>query len=115
MTTLVETLFPGCTLGRGGSEANGLTIDAMPQNCIIIDQFHDNHYPLSERRDHYLVQVGESLASLRICKAMPGYGYEAFAYVSSVSNGELGKDALIEQFKRWKDALHLSQPLKKTN
>lgn len=111
--TLVETLFPGCTLGRGGSEANGLAIDAEPQNCVVIDKFHDNHYPLSERRDHYLVSVGGSLASLRICKAMPGYGYEAFAYVHSVSNGELGKEALTEQFKSWKDSFTSIKPPKK--
>lgn len=75
MTTLVETLFPGCVLGRGGSEANGLPIDVEPQNCVIVDKFHDNHYALNNRRDHYLVSVGESLVSLRICKAMPGSGY----------------------------------------
>lgn len=104
MTTLVETLFPGCTLGRGGSEANGLAADAEPQNCTILDKFHDNHYPLDERRDHYLVEVNGSVAQLRICKAMPGYGYECFAYVHSVSNGEMGKEALIETFNRWKDS-----------
>lgn len=113
MTTLVETLFPGCTLGRGGSEANGLAIDAEPQNCTIIDKYHDNHYPLSERRDHYLVSVNETLIHLRICKAMSGYNYEAFAVIHDVSNGELGKDALLATFKRWKESFTSCEPPKK--
>ncbi|WZB37102.1 DNA ligase [Salmonella phage STP-4] len=104
MPTLVETLFPGCTLGRGGSEANGLAIDVEPKNCTIIDKFHDNHYALNDRRDHYLVSVGESLVHLRICSALPGCGYDAFAYIHAVSNGEMGKESLIEKFKSWKDS-----------
>ncbi|ARB12325.1 hypothetical protein HYP05_gp137 [Salmonella phage ST-W77] len=104
MSTLVETLFPGCTLGRGGSEANGLAIDVEPKNCTIIDKFHDNHYALNDRRDHYLVSVGESLVHLRICSALPGYGYDAFAYIHDVSNGEMGKESLIEKFKSWKES-----------
>lgn len=110
MTTLVETLFPGCTLGRGGNEANGLAIDAEPQNCIVVDKFHDNHYPLRHRRDHYLVDVGGALVSLRICEAMQGSGYEAFAVIHSSSNGAMGKEALTEQFKRWKDSFTSHQP-----
>lgn len=113
MTTLVETLFPGCTLGRGGSEANGLAIDVEPQNCVVVDKFHDNHYALNNRRDHYLVSVGESLVSLRICKAMPGSDYGAFAYVHAVSNGGLGKKALIEQFNGWKESFTSIEPPKK--
>lgn len=113
MTTLVETLFPGCVLGRGGSEANGLPIDVEPQNCVVIDKFHDNHYALNNRRDHYLVSVGDSLVSLRICKAMPGSGYGAFAYIHSVSNDELGKEALVEKFKSWKDSFTSIEPPKK--
>lgn len=112
MTTLVETLFPGCTLGRGGSEANGLAIDVEPQNCTILDKFHDNHYPLKHRRDHYLVSVGDSLASLRICQAMDNSGYGAFAYIHEVSNGQFGKDTLVEKFKSWKESFTSCEPPK---
>lgn len=112
MTTLVETFFPGCTLGRGGSEANGLAIDVEPQNCIIIDKFHDNHYPLNHRRDHYLVSVSGCLVSLRICQAMKGSGYGAFAYIHDVANGDFGKETLVEKFKGWKESFTSCEPPK---
>lgn len=107
---LLQTLFPGCTLGRGGFVANGLAIDVEPQNCVIIDKFHDNHYALSHRRDHYLVSVEDSVISLRICMAMPDSGYGAFAYIHAVSNGGMGKKALIEQFNGWKDSFTSIEP-----
>nr|CAK6598281.1 unknown function [Klebsiella phage vB_Ko_K5lambda5] len=112
MTTLVETLFPGCIVGRGCSEASGLEADVEPKNCIIIDKFHDNHYPLNHRRDHYLVSVNGCLASLRICQAMDGSGYGAFAYIHDVSNGVLGQETLIEKFNGWKESFTSCEPPK---
>lgn len=101
---IMQKLFPGSVSGRGGSEANGLEAGTEPKNCIIIDQFHDNHYPLSERREHYLVSVEDSLVMLRICKAMPGYGYAEFAVSHGVAKTETEKNQMIDKFKGWKES-----------
>lgn len=78
---LITTLFPNCTVGRGGDEANGLSRDAIPQNCEIIDHFHDNHYAENDLREHYLVKVDGVFIHLRICSAGEWTEYPAFAVI----------------------------------
>lgn len=82
MKTLIETLFPNCTVGRGGHEANGLQLDAVPQNCEIIDHFHDDNYAEDDLREHYLVKVDGIFVHLRICSAGEwATEYPAFAVI----------------------------------
>lgn len=84
---LITTLFPNCTVGRGGNEANGLSSDAVPQNCEIIDHFHNGYHPKDELREHYLVKVDGVFVHLRICAAGCGVPYEAFAYIMDTGRG----------------------------
>lgn len=76
-----KVMFPGAKLGRGGKEANGLSLDAVPQNCEVIDHFHDNHYAENDLREHYLVKVDGVLIHLRICSAGEWTEYPAFAVI----------------------------------
>ena len=73
-------LFPGTatTLGRGGGEVNGLTRDAVPQGTI-----HGSAMSTRFERDRvfHVVDCNEERFYLRVCTAMPGEGYDAFAVI----------------------------------
>lgn len=71
-------IFPqkGAYLGRGGDEVNGLSADTIPQGNIIsgVAQFDND-------RVFHLVDCNNERLYLRVCKAMPGEGYDAFAVI----------------------------------
>lgn len=100
----INTLFPEATLGRGGNEANGLSQDVEPKNCVIINKFRDKFFRANQRRDHYLVSLENKLIHLRICQASPDSGYACFAVILETANNSEQKEALILKCKRMREA-----------
>ena len=91
-------LFPAGVIPTDGSgvsrhfEVNGLSAETTPQNCEVIDMGDDRTY--RERGDyqtHYVVKIGGRHAHFRVCKAMEGSGYDAYAtgYFLSDDGSEL--------------------------
>lgn len=97
---VIELLFPGKPISRGGQGADGLAKDSKPENCIIHDSFIDKYSSRpSERREHFLVTVGDTTVYLRICTAMEGSGYDEFAAILREGEGA------VAFFKRQKEGL----------
>lgn len=86
-------IFPheGAYLGRGGDEVNGLPADTVPHGKIIsgVAQFEQD-------RVFHLVDCNDELLYLRVCKAMPGEGYDAFAVIHNRAPINSPKAALMQ-------------------
>lgn len=79
-------LFPSGDIKRDGSEGfrwfevNGLEAETTPQNCeVIMRGDHARYRNRGDYQTHYLVKVGGRYAHFRVCKAMEGSGYDAYA------------------------------------
>ena len=98
--TLLQ-LFPGpaTLLGRGGNEVNGLDADAVPQGKILgsaMSKFESD-------RVFHVVDCNEERLYLRVCKTMPGEGYDAFAVIHD--RAALGSAMATNMLERYKDSV----------
>lgn len=102
VTTLCRKLFPEkhVTIGRSGSEINGLSAGTQPVGNIL-----DSFVPKREQdRKFYLVEIENILVLLRVCKAMEGSDYDEFAVIH-YTEIEYPRAVITEKFKSWKSAL----------
>lgn len=92
-------LFPGTatTLGRGGGEVNGLTKDAVPQGTVYGSAMSTE---FERDRVFHIVDCNEERFYLRVCTAMPGEGYEAFAVIHD--RARLGTPKAQEMLERYR-------------
>ena len=93
-------LFPGTatTLGRGGGEVNGLAKDAVPQGTI-----HGSAMSTEFERDRvfHVVDCNEERFYLRVCAAMPGESYDAFAVIHDRAKvGTPKAQEMLERYQR---------------
>lgn len=81
-------------------EVNGLSEEQTPQNCEILAKGDDNFYRgRKDYQTHYVVKVGGRRVRFRVCKAMQGSGYEAYACGHFI-NEELDLIGSIEAVQR---------------
>lgn len=94
-------LFPGTatTLGRGGNEVNGLSKDAIPKGNILGSGMRDRE---SDRVFH-VVDSNNERFYLRVCTAMPGEGYEAFAVIHD--RAQIGTPKADEMLARYQESV----------
>lgn len=94
-------LFPGnaTTLGRGGNEVNGLRQDAVPVGKIHGSGMQDRQFD----RVFHVVDCNNERFYLRVCTAMPGEGYEAFAVIHD--RAQIGTPKADEMLARYQDSV----------
>lgn len=86
---------PETRLGRGGGEVNGLAIDCVPKGTLLgsaMSKFESD-------RVFHVVDCNDERLYLRVCKAMPGEGYDAFAVIHDRAEvGSARADHMLERY-----------------
>ena len=79
---ILQTVFPLQTawVGRYGNEVNGLTRNTVPVG-VLQSGAPERAGGLLVDRIFHLVEQGGEVMRLRVCLAMPGEDYEAFAVI----------------------------------
>ena len=79
---ILQAVFPQQTawVGRDGNEVNGLTRNTVPVG-VLQSGAPERAGGLLVDRIFHLVEQGGEVMRLRVCLAMPGEDYEAFAVI----------------------------------
>lgn len=102
--TILESLFPSGTYSQGAMD--GLQLHAVPSNCTIL---YSCDGAIIERYEHYVVLLADNtLCTLRVCKAMPNSGYDAFAVLHTVIPFSTSAQLIIDGNLLFDKLTHLS-------
>lgn len=88
---------PGTTLGRGDGEVNGLGKDTIPQGTRHVSAMMNRQLD----RVFHVVDCNNERFYLRVCTAMPGEGYDAFAVIHE--RAALGTEKAEAMLTRYQD------------